>query len=141
MLEQRMDVTKARASDDAANPSGDFMALISSAIAAIFAFLGFYQVADGTLVKGFETPYGLIMLVAGTACCLFAGAVLGSKLINPESWLARSPGWVYFATSAVVIILSIMAMVVGFHGYAVGTGPVATMVAGLFLGLAGMMKF
>ena len=141
MIEQRTDIARARAMSHAATPSGDFMALVSSAVAVIFTFLGFYQAADGVVVKGFETPYGLIVLTAAAACGLFAMAVLGSKLINPDSWFSRSPGWAYFTASAVVVIMSFAAMVIGLHDYAVGPGPVASMAAGLFLGLAGMMKF
>ncbi len=141
MVEQNVVRIKEGVSFEATNPSGDFIALVSSAVAAIFAFITFFQTTGGVAIKGYETPYGAVVLVAGAACFVFAGAVMVGRFINPKSWLVRNPGWAYFTASSVIIIMSVMAMVLGYHDYLKEAGPVVTMAAGLFCGFAGMIKF
>jgi hypothetical protein len=143
MIEQNVARVRAReeVSFEATNPSGDFIALVSSAAAAIFAFITFFQTTGGVAIKGYETPYGAVIMVAGAACFVFAGVVMISRFINPKSWLARNPGWAYFAASSAIIIMSVMAMVLGYHGYMKEAGPVVTMATGFFCGVAGMLKF
>jgi hypothetical protein len=141
MIEQRAEMMNVRTKDEAAGPPGDFIAMTSSAVAALFTFLGFFQTAGGAVVKGYETPYGAVMLTAAAICFMFSGVTLGSRFVNPESRLARSPGWMYFLASSVIIITSVAAMVLGFQGYANEAGPIMTMVSGLFIGFGGIMKF
>lgn len=141
MVEQNVARIREGVSFEATNPSGDFMALVSSAAAAIFAFITFFQTTGGVAVKGYETPYGMVILVAAAACFVFAGLVMVSRFINPKSWMARNPGWAYFAASSAIVIMSVAAMVLGYHGYATATGPIVTMATGLFCGVAGMIKF
>ncbi len=141
MIEQRAMNVNVRGKDEAAGPPGDFIAMTASAVAALFTFLGFFQAAGGAAVKGVSTPYGAVMFAAAGICFVFAGVTLGCRFVNPDSRLARSPGWMYFLTSSIIIIASAAAMVLGFQGYAREAGPVMTMASGLFIALAGMMKF
>lgn len=141
MIEQRAVNVNVRGKDEAASPPGDFIAMTASAVAALFTFLGFFQTAGGAVVRGAATPYGVVMLAAAGICFVFSGVTLGSRFVNPESRLARSPGWMYFMTASVIIIASVAAMVLGYQGYSKEIGPVMTMGSGLFIAFAGMMKF
>lgn len=141
MIEQRAVSMNVRTKDEAASPPGDFIALTASAVAALFTFLGFFQTAGGAAVKGIETPYGVVMFAAAAICFAFSGVALGSRFVNNESRLARSPGWMYFLAASVIIIASVAAMVLGFQDYTTQAGPIMTMGSGLFMAFAGMMKF
>jgi len=73
---------------------------------------------------------------------LFATAVLWSKFLNKDFWIVRSPGWAYSSASAVVIIVAILSMVFAKESYVVNWGvPIVEFLAGVFLGIGGMLKF
>jgi hypothetical protein len=68
--------------------------------------------------------------------------VLWSKFLNKDFWIVRSPGWAYSSASAVVIIVAILAMVFAKESYKVNWGvPIVEFLAGVFLGIGGMLKF
>lgn len=126
---------------EAAKPSGDFLAMVSSAVCCLFTSLGFYQSAGGEVIKGYQTPYGILVLLTGAACFIFSMTVLWAKFLNNDFRLARSPGWAYSLSASVIVIASIMAIVLGYHGYQSAFSPVLTFGAGVFVGFAGLMKF
>jgi len=132
---------ESREKDEAATPVGDFMAQVASAAAVIFTFLTFYSLG-GEVVKGYETAYGIIILIAAALTFIFATAVLWSKFVKKEFWLVRSPGWAYGSASAVIIIVSILAMVFPKSGYDVSYGAlIVEFFAALFIAIGGMLKF
>jgi hypothetical protein len=134
-----------REKDEAATPAGDFIAQIAAAAAAIFMFLTLYTdkaVAGGKAIKGYETIYGIVILIVAGLTFIFATAVLWSKFLKADFWIIRSPGWAYSTASAVVIIVSILAIVFVKDGYDVNWGvPIVGFLAGVFLGIGGMLKF
>jgi uncharacterized membrane protein YidH (DUF202 family) len=130
--------------DEAATPAGDFVAQVAAAVAVIFTFLTFYTdtAAGGKAVKGYETPYGIIILIVGALCFIFASAVLWSKFLDRDFWLVRSPGWAYSATAAVVVVVSVLAMVFAKENYDVNWGaPLVELITGVIIGIGGMLKF
>lgn len=130
-----------REKDEAATPVGDFMAQVASAAAVIFTFLTFYSLG-GEVVKGYETAYGIIILIVAALTFMFATAVLWSKFVKKEFWLVRSPGWAYGSASAVIIIVAILAMVFPKSGYDVSYGAlIVEFFAALFIAIGGMLKF
>lgn len=143
--ESRVTPVERREKDEAATPAGDFIAQIAAAVAVIFTFLTLYTDATVTppkVIKGYETAYGIIILVVAGLTFLFATAVLWSKFLNKDFWIVRSPGWAYSSASAVVIIVAILAMVFAKESYEVNWGvPIVEFLAGVFLGIGGMLKF
>jgi len=132
---------ESREKDEAATPVGDFMAQVASAAAVIFTFLTFYSLG-GEVVKGYETAYGIIILIAAALTFIFATVVLWSKFVKKEFWLVRSPGWAYGSASAVIIIVAILAMVFPKSGYDVSYGAlIVEFFAALFIAIGGMLKF
>jgi hypothetical protein len=135
---------------EAAKPFGDFIAVVASAICVLFCFLDFY-VPDktnmvGEVYKGFNTPYGLIILIVAGLCFIFASAVMFAKFFDKDFWLARSPGWLYMATAGVILVVSIMAMIFPYKGSADGytveyVSMVGTFFTGLFIAFGGLLKF
>ena len=132
-----------REKDEAATPVGDFMAQVASAAAVIFVFLTFYtNPVTGEVVKGYETAYGIIILIAAALTFIFATAVLWSKFVKKEFWLVRSPGWAYGAAAGVIIIVSILAIVFPRSGYDVSYGAIIVeFFAAIFIAIGGMLKF
>ncbi len=136
---------------DAAKPIGDFVAQVASAICVLFCFLDFYTLKvpeigkEASIYKGFETPYGIIILVCALGCFIFATFVMFSKLFNKDFWLSRSPGWVYMGCAGVIIVISVMAMVFPYKDTALYNIEYVSMVgcffAGLFTAFGGLMKF
>jgi hypothetical protein len=130
-----------REKDEAATPVGDFMAQVASAAAVIFTFLTFYSLG-GEVVKGYETAYGIIILIVAALTFIFATAVLWSKFVKKEFWLVRSPGWAYGAAAGVIIIVSILAIVFPRSGYDVNYGAIIVeFFAAIFIAIGGMLKF
>jgi hypothetical protein len=130
-----------REKDEAATPVGDFMAQVASAAAVIFTFLTFYTLGD-EVVKGYETTYGIIILIVAALTFIFATAVLWSKFVKKEFWLVRSPGWAYGAAAGVIIIVSILAIVFPKSGYDVSYGAIIVeFFAAIFIAIGGMLKF
>jgi hypothetical protein len=131
-----------REKDEAATPAGDFIAQIASAAAAIFTFLTLYTDEAGKAIKGYENVFGIIILIVAGLTFLFATAVLWAKFLKRDFWIVRSPGWAYSSASAVIIIVSILAMVFAKESYVVNWGvPIVEFLAGVFLGIGGMLKF
>ena len=132
-----------REKDEAVTPVGDFVAQVASAAAVIFAFLTFYtNPVTGGVTKGYETAYGIIIIIVAALSFLFATAVLWIKFVKRDFWLARSPGWGYGSASAIIIIVAILAMVFPVGGYDVSWGAlVVEFLTGVFLAIAGMLKF
>ena len=134
---------------DAAKPIGDFVAQVASAICVLFCFLDFFtpKVTAGgqEAVKGFETPYGIVILVCALGCFVFATFVMFSKFFNKDFWLSRSPGWTYMGTGGVVIVVAVMAMAFPYKDTALYDVEYLSMVGcfftGLFMGFGGLMKF
>jgi len=98
MMEKGMDQAtplECREKDEAVSPIGDFIAQVGSTLAAIFVFLGFYtNQATGEVIKGYETAYGIIILIAAVLTFGFATTVLWFKF-EPGSCntLPCLPGW------------------------------------------------
>ena len=132
-----------REKDEAVTPVGDFLAQIAAAAAVIFAFLTFYtNPLTGEATKGYETAYGIIILVVGALTFVFATSVLWIKFVKRDFWLSRSPGWGYGAAAGIIIIVSILAMVFHVNGYDANWGAlIVEFFAGAFLAIAGMLKF
>jgi hypothetical protein len=134
-----------REKDEAATPAGDFIAQVASAAAAIFTFLTLYTdttVTPEKAIKGYESVFGIIILIIAALTFLFATAVLWAKFLKKDFWIVRSPGWAYSSASAIVIIVAILAMVFAKEGYNVNWGvPIVEFLAGVFLGIGGMLKF
>ncbi len=132
---------------EAAKPVGDFMAQVAAAIAVIFAFLTYYNQEEvgGALIdkftKGYETPYGIIIIAVGALCFIFASAVLWAKFINRDFWLVRSPGWLYMTCASIIIIVSILAMVFPFKKDPNYGALVGNFFTGLFVAFGGLLKF
>ncbi len=142
MLSENRDLSLvAGEKEEASKPTGDFLAMVSSATVAIFTWLSFFRTAGGDPVRGYRTPYGMVSLVVGAACAVFALSVLGAKFVNDDFRLSRSPGWAYSTAASVVVIMSILALVMGYRGYQPEYSPVLVLGSGLFLGFAGLMKF
>jgi hypothetical protein len=143
--ETRATPVECREKDEAATPAGDFIAQVAAAAAAIFTFLTLYTdtaVTPAKALKGYETAFGIIILVVAGLTFLFATAVLWSKFLNKDFWIVRSPGWAYSSASAVVIIVAILSMVFAKESYVVNWGvPIVEFLAGVFLGIGGMLKF
>ena len=143
--ESQVTPVESREKDEAATPAGDFIAQVASAAAAIFTFLTLYTdtaVAPEKAIKGYENVFGIIILIVAGLTFLFATAVLWAKFLRRDFWVVRSPGWAYSTASAVVIIVSILAMVFAKEGYDVNWGvPIVEFLAGVFLGIGGMLKF
>jgi len=128
--------------DEAATPVGDFMAQVASAAAVIFTFLTFYTNEAGEVVKGYETAYGIIILIVAALTFIFATAVLWSKFVKKDFWLVRSPGWAYGAAAGIIIIVSILAIVFPRSGYDVSYGAIIVeFFAAIFIAIGGMLKF
>lgn len=140
---EKMEIVEVRDKDEAATPAGDFIAQVASAVAVIFTFLTFYtNPANEAAVKGYETPYGIIILVAGALSFIFASAVLWAKFLDRDFWLIRSPGWGYNVAAGVIIVVSILAMVFPWKGYDVNWGaPLVELITGVIIGVGGMLKF
>ncbi len=146
MVEKGMDQAtplECREKDEAVSPIGDFIAQVGSTLAAIFVFLGFYtNQATGEVIKGYETAYGIIILIAAVLTFGFATTVLWFKFEKRDFWLKRSPGWAYGAAAFVVIVVSVLALAFPSDGYDIIWGPlVLELFIGLTLALAGMFKF
>ncbi len=124
---------------DAAKPVGDFIAMVASTVTVMLCFLSYYGVPSA--YNGYETPYGIIIMVAGTLCWFFSTSVLFEKFIRNDFWLARSPGWFYAAAAFVVVIASLGALLFPYktdpnYGTIIGTFG-----TGLILMLASLLKF
>ena len=132
-----------REKDEAVTPVGDFMAQVGAAIAAIFVFLTFYtNSATSDVVKGYETAYGIIILITAVLTFGFATTVLWLKFEKRDFWLKRSPGWAYGAAAFVIIVVSVLALAFPRTGYETNWGAlVLELVVGLNLAVAGMFKF
>ncbi len=124
---------------EASKPVGDFIAQVAAAICVVLTFLTFYT--ELPVYKGYETPYGIILMVFAALCWLFASAVLWAKFLDRDFWLARSPGWFYMASSSVIIVVSVIAMVFPYkHDPSYGA-LVGTLFTGLFIAFGGLLKF
>ncbi|MDY6795392.1 MAG: hypothetical protein SWK76_08965 [Actinomycetota bacterium] len=127
---------------EAAAPAGDFVAQIASAAAVIFAFLTFYTDKAGKAIKGYESVYGIIIIIVAGLSFIFASAVLWSKFMKKDSWLMRSPGWAYNTAAGIVIIVSILSMVFAKESYDVNWGvPIIELITGVIIGIGGILKF
>jgi hypothetical protein len=124
---------------EASKPVGDFIAQIAAAICVVFTFLTFYN--QPPVFKGYETPYGIIIMVFAALCWLFASAVLWAKFLDRDFWLARSPGWFYMASAGVVMVISIIAMVFPYKNDPNYGAMVGTLFTGLFMAFGGLLKF
>ena len=124
---------------EASKPVGDFIAQIAAAICVVFTFLTFYN--ELPVYKGYETPYGIIIMVFAALCWLFASAVLLAKFLDRDFWLARSPGWFYMASSCVVIVVSVIAMVFPYKHDPNYGAMVGILFTGLFMTFGGLLKF
>lgn len=129
--------------DEAVAPLGDFIAQLGASIAAIFVFTSFYtDPATGDVVKGYESPYGIIIIVAAALTFIFASAVLWFKFGKRDFWLRRSPGWAYAAAAFAVVVVSTLALAFPRSGYDINWGTFfIELFVGLSLLLAGMLKF
>lgn len=124
---------------DAAKPVGDFMAQVSSAIAVMLCFLTFYSGPE--TYKGYETPYGIILIIAGFVCWLFASGVLVEKCIRKDFWLSRSPGWLYGLAASIIVIVSLLAMLFPFREDPNLGVMGGTLFTGFFIMFGSMLKF
>jgi hypothetical protein len=132
-----------REKDEAVSPLGDFIAQLGAAIAAIFVFTSFYtNTATGDVVKGYESPYGIIILVAAALTFIFTTTVLWFKFGKRDFWMRRSPGWAYATAAFVVIVVTVLALAFPRAGYDLNWGTLfMELFIGLNLLLAGMFKF
>jgi magnesium-transporting ATPase (P-type) len=146
MADEEM-VSTAEGSSEAAKPVGDFMAQVAAAIAVLFAFLTYYNkvvengVTADKFTKGYETPYGIIIIAVGALCFIFASAVLWAKFLNKDFWLARSPGWLYMTCASIIIIVSVLAMVFPWKDDPNYGALVGNFFTGLFVAFGGLLKF
>lgn len=131
-----------RERDETMTPVGDFIAQVAAGIAAVFGFLTLYSNAAGQEVKGYETPFGIIVIVVAGLAWLFASYVLLTKLIRYEHHFARSPGWIYAAAGALVIFMATLSIVFPKGGYEVNWAvPMVLFFTGVFMSIGAMMKF
>lgn len=142
-VKKEVNPVECRDKDEAVTPVGDFIAQVASAAAIIFAFLTFYtNPVTGEATKGYETAYGIIIIIVGALTFLFATSVLWSKFVKRDFWLRRSPGWGYGAAAGIIIIVSILAMVFHVNGYDANWGAlIVVFFTGVFVAVAGMFKF
>jgi cobalamin synthase len=139
--------TAAVESREAAKPVGDFISQVAAAIAVLFVFLTYYNKEEvaGNLVdkftKGYQTPYGIIILVVGAVCFIFASAVLWAKFLSRDFWLVRSPGWLYMTCASIIIIVSVLAMVFPWKEDPNYGALVGNFFTGLFVAFGGLLKF
>ncbi len=125
---------------EAAKPIGDFIAQVASALAVIACFLVWYEPIDKGY-KGYQTPYGIILLVVAILCFVFASAVLIMKFLEKDFWLSRSPGWAYGLSAFVIVIISVIAMLFPYKDNPNYGAMIGTLFTGLFIMFGGLMKF
>jgi len=131
-----------RERDETMTPIGDFIAQVASGIAVVFGFLTLYNNAAGQEVKGYESPFSIIIIVVAGLAWLFASYVLLMKFIRYEHHFARSPGWTYAAAGALVIFLTTLSVIFPKGGYEVNWGvPMVQFITGVFMSIGAMMKF
>jgi hypothetical protein len=132
-----------REKDETVTPIGDFIAQVSAAIAAILVFLTYYtDPATGRIVKGYETAYGIIILIVAALTFGFATTVLWTKFVKSDFWLARSPGWAYGSGAALIIIVSVLALAFPYSGYNTNWGVLALeLILGAAIAVGAMFKF
>lgn len=131
-----------RERDETITPIGDFIAQVAAGIAAVFGFLTIYTNAAGQEVKGYESPFSIIIIVVAGLAWLFASYVLLTKLIRYEHHFVRSPGWIYAAAGALVIFLTTLSVVFPKGGYEVNWAvPLVQFFTGVFMSIGAMMKF
>jgi uncharacterized membrane protein YidH (DUF202 family) len=132
-----------REKDESVTPVGDFIAQVAAAAAVIFAFLTFYtDPLTGKAVKGYETAYGIIIIIVAALAFGLATAVLWTKFLKQGFWFRRSPGWAYGSAAAIIIIVTILAMVFPESGHDVSWGAlIVELFAGAFIAIASMLKF
>ncbi|MBN2026513.1 MAG: hypothetical protein JW854_07140 [Actinobacteria bacterium] len=131
-----------RERDETMTPIGDFIAQVAAGIAAVFGFLTIYTNTAGQEVKGYESPFSIIIIVVSSLAWLFASYVLLAKLIRYEHHFVRSPGWIYAAAGALVIFLATLSVIFPKGGYEVNWGvPMVQFITGVFMSIGAMMKF
>jgi hypothetical protein len=118
-----------------AGPVGDFIALLSSVTAGIFCFTNFF-----TGWMGYQTAYGILMLVASAGIAAFSTYLLAARFTLRKVPALRSPAWAYFSGGFCLVILTVMALVFGWQGAAVSPVLFFTFMSGAMLFVAGMIS-
>ena len=118
-----------------AGPIGDFMALASSVTAAILCFTHFFS---GWV--GYQTAYGVLMLVAAAAVATFSAVMLTARFAFGKVPALRSPAWAYFLGGFFLVILTIMALVFGWQGATPNPVFFFTFMSGVMMFIAGMVS-
>ena len=126
---------------EAAKPIGDFIAQVASALTVIACFLTWYEPMGGKEYNGYQTPYGIIILIAAGLCFAFSSSVLIMKFMEKDFWMSRSPGWAYALAAVVIIIVSVIAMLFPYKNDPNYGAMVGTMFTGLFIMFGGLLKF
>ncbi len=123
------------------NPAGDLIAQVGSATAIIFALLTFYIDSSGREVRGYQTYWGLVVLIFAAVCFVFSTMALWDRLMNTRTWLDRVPGWIYMAASFTIVVFSVLAMAIGYKGYEKEFYPLLAFFSGLFICVGALLKF
>jgi len=118
-----------------AGPIGDFIALISSVTAGILCFTDFF---NGW--AGYQTAYGMLMLVASAALAAFSTYLLAARFAFRKVPALRSPTWAYFLGGSCLVILTIMALVFGWHGGTPNPVLFFAFMNGVVMFIAGMVS-
>lgn len=117
-------------------PVGDFIALISSVTAGILCFAQFF---DGWM--GYQTAYGVLMLVASAGIAAFSTYLLASRFTLRRVPGLRSPAWAYFMGGFCLVVLNIAALVFGWQGAAPSAALFFTFMSGVMMFIAGMVSY
>lgn len=132
--------------DESVSPVGDFIALVGGFAAFIFAlFMNWYTLAGEPAKKGVKTPVGIICFMLGVAVFVFAIVMLIGRFVNPSFRAARSPGWVYGTSAAIIFMTCIFGLVVTPEvngvSYGISAGIILELFAASAIGVGGLLKF
>lgn len=115
-------------------PVGDFIALISSVAAGILCFTHFFS---GWM--GYQTVYGILMLVVSAGIAAFSTWLLASRFAFRKVPAVRSPAWAYFTGGFCLVTLTIVALVFGWQGAGPSAALAFSFISGVVMFIAGMV--
>lgn len=118
-----------------AGPAGDFLALIAGMAGVILSFVNFFAG-----YAGYETVYGVPMIVASAAVALFSGGLLVARFAFSKVPARRSPSWAYFLGGATIVLVTLMALVFGWQGAAAQSALFFVFMDGVVMFIAGMLS-
>lgn len=118
-----------------AGPAGDFFALVSSVTAGILCCAHFFE---GWL--GYQTAYGVAMLAICAGIAAFSSFLLAARFAFRKVPGLRSPAWAYYMGGFGLVILTIMALVFGWHDAAPTAALFFPFLSGAVMFVAGMIS-